>query len=496
MRGTRTSGGRSCVRGSRRRRAIRPDGRACSTPTTRIMRRTTSARSPTIAIPRTCTSTCCRGPRDMGTDVAWFEQILDTLRARGSPGAHLGVSTRNDRAIGFYHHLGFRELIRVGPEDDGCIYMGIADYDCSHCSVAVPCPHPPVPAWPIFGQPEEERLLRALRSGNWGRLDGHEVEEFEQRFAAMHGCSHGIAVVNGTVSLRIALLAAGIRSEDEVIVPPYTFISTASAVVEANAVPVFADIDLHTFNLDPNAVEAAITPRTRAIIPVHFAGQPADMDAIMAIARAARADRDRGCRARARRELQRPSGGLARSHGVVLVPVEQEPDGGRGRHHHHQRCRARRVVPFDPQLRARAGRHLVRAPRDRRQLPPRRAPGGASQLPARPPRGSDRRRAMRNGRYLASRLAGLPGLYPQARTPACTRHSYHLFMLRFDGAAFGAPRAAVLAGARGRGHPVFRRLRLPVAGPARLPEQGVRSLPVRCVRAARLQRHAVPERAI
>ena len=72
----------------------------------------------------------------------------------------------------------------------------------------------------------------------------------------MHGCRHGIAVVNGTVSLRIALLAAGIRAEDEVIVPPYTFISTASAVVEANAIPVFADIDLHTFNLDPAAVEA------------------------------------------------------------------------------------------------------------------------------------------------------------------------------------------------------------------------------------------------
>ena len=67
----------------------------------------------------------------------------------------------------------------------------------------------------------------------------------------MHGCRHGIAVVNGTVSLRIALLAAGIQAEDEVIVPPYTFLSTASAVVEANAVPVFADIDLETFNLDP-----------------------------------------------------------------------------------------------------------------------------------------------------------------------------------------------------------------------------------------------------
>src|SRR5882762_3231832 len=143
----------------------------------------------------------------------------------------------------------------------------------------------PFTAWPIFGKAEEKRLLRTLHSGKWGRLDGPEVAEFEKRFAVMHGCKHGIAVVNGTVSLRIGLLAAGIRAEDEVIVPPYTFFSTASAVVEANAVPVFADIDLDTFNLDPGAVEAVITPRTRAIIPVHFAGQPAEMGALMRMAK-------------------------------------------------------------------------------------------------------------------------------------------------------------------------------------------------------------------
>ena len=84
----------------------------------------------------------------------------------------------------------------------------------------------------------------------------------------MHGCRHGIAVANGTVSLRIALLAAGIQAEDEVIVPPYTFISTASAVVEANAVPVFADIDLDTFNLDP----ARGRGRDHAAHPRHHSG--------------------------------------------------------------------------------------------------------------------------------------------------------------------------------------------------------------------------------
>ena len=73
----------------------------------------------------------------------------------------------------------------------------------------------PFTSWPVFGKIEERRLLSTLRSGNWGRLDGKQVAEFERRFARMHGCKHAIGVVNGTVSLRIALLAAGIRAEDE-----------------------------------------------------------------------------------------------------------------------------------------------------------------------------------------------------------------------------------------------------------------------------------------
>ena len=88
----------------------------------------------------------------------------------------------------------------------------------------------PFPAWPVFGRREEAGLIRALRSGRWGRLHGDEVRRFESRFAAMHGCRHAIAVANGTVSLRLALIAAGLPAEAEVIVPPYTFFSTASAV--------------------------------------------------------------------------------------------------------------------------------------------------------------------------------------------------------------------------------------------------------------------------
>ena len=269
----------------------------------------------------------------------------------------------------------------------------------------------------------------------------------------MHGCRHGIAVVNGTVALRIALLAAGIRAEDEVIVPPYTFVATATAVIEANAIPVFADIDLHTFNLDPAAVAAAITPRTKAIIPVHFAGQPADMDAIMALAAGSRHPRPRGRRPRARRVVPGPSRRLARTHRVVLVSVEQEPHGGRGGHHHDERRCAGGGVPLDSQLRARARRRVVRAPRGLRQLPARRIPGGGAQLPARSPRGADRdarsqRPAPRRRAWRRCRAFIRSGVLPNARGTAIT-----CSCCGSTPAEFGASRAAVLDALAAEGIP-------------------------------------------
>ncbi len=140
----------------------------------------------------------------------------------------------------------------------------------------------PFTSWPIFGKREEERVLAAIRSGHWGRLDGREVAEFENRFATMHGCQHGIAVVNGTVSLRLALIAAGLEAESEVIIPPYTFFSTASAVIEANKCRC-SPMSTWRHSISRRRRWKVRSRRAqRAIIPVHFAGQPADMDAIVA----------------------------------------------------------------------------------------------------------------------------------------------------------------------------------------------------------------------
>lgn len=126
-------------------------------------------------------------------------------------------------------------------------------------------------------------VLRVLESGQY--VLGPEVAAFEAEFAAYCGAKHAIAVNSGTSALHLALLAAGIGPGDEVITTPFTFVATVSAIVSAGASPVLVDIDPVTFTLDPSRVEAALSPRTRAIIPVHLYGQMADMEPIMALAR-------------------------------------------------------------------------------------------------------------------------------------------------------------------------------------------------------------------
>jgi dTDP-4-amino-4,6-dideoxygalactose transaminase len=140
--------------------------------------------------------------------------------------------------------------------------------------------------WPLFDETEINAVTDVVRSGKWGNPDcGDIVKVFEDEFAAFCGAKYALTCVNGSVALRLALIASGVKPGDEVIIPPYTFIATSTIVLEANCVPVFVDIDPDTYNLDPEKIEAAITTRTKAIIPVHFAGQACDMDHIMAVAK-------------------------------------------------------------------------------------------------------------------------------------------------------------------------------------------------------------------
>ena len=113
-----------------------------------------------------------------------------------------------------------------------------------------------------------------------------EMKAFESEFAAYCGAKHGIGVANGTDALFLAMKAVGVGDGDEVIVPANTFIATAAAVSHAGATPVFVDVEADTYCIDPKKIKSAITPKTKAILPVHLYGHPADMDAIMDIARA------------------------------------------------------------------------------------------------------------------------------------------------------------------------------------------------------------------
>ena len=319
----------------------------------------------------------------------------------------------------------------------------------------------PFPSWPVFGQEEEDALIRALRSGKWGRLDGDEVETFERRFAEYQQAKHGIAVFNGSVALRVALLAAGIEAGDEVIVPPYTFLATATAVVEANATPVFADIELETLNINPEKIAAAITPRTRAIIPVHLAGMPVNLDAIMKIADQhgliviedsahAHGAQYKDTRVGAIGHMgtfsfQSSKNLNSGEGGIILTNDDQLAERCRSIHNcgrmeggpwyeHHVISGNYRLGEFQGAL--------LNAQFDRLD----------EQVNTRE----------ENGKYLAARLEKIPGVFTQARGNDCRRHGYHLFTFRIDPDVLGVSRDAMVEALSAEGIPACAGYMLPL----------------------------------
>jgi dTDP-4-amino-4,6-dideoxygalactose transaminase len=141
----------------------------------------------------------------------------------------------------------------------------------------------PYPLWPSYGDEEVEAAVEVLRSSRFSCLSGSRVREFEEAFAAFQGTKHAIAVSSGTGAIHASLIAAGIGPGDEVVVTTHSFIGSVTPVLHAGARPVFADIDQRTFNLTAESIEAAITPRTRAVIAVHLNGHPADPEATRAL---------------------------------------------------------------------------------------------------------------------------------------------------------------------------------------------------------------------
>jgi len=294
----------------------------------------------------------------------------------------------------------------------------------------------PWPAWPVWDHEEEEAILDVLHSGQWWSVGGRKVPQFEEAFARFQDARYGICVTNGTAALEVALRALSIGCGDEVIVPPYTFIATASSVLAVSATPVFVDIEPRSLNLDPSGIEAAITDRTRAIIPVHIGGCPADMDAILEIARrhglyviedAAQAH---GAEWKGQKvgalgdcgtfSFQASKNLNCGEGGIILTNDENVAD---------------RVWSVHNVGRTRSGgwyEHQVLGGNFR--MTEWQAAILLAQL-KRVPQQMDVRSS--NATYLADLLEEVPGITPPRPDPRVTRHAYHLFILRYNPDAFG-----------------------------------------------------------
>ncbi len=293
----------------------------------------------------------------------------------------------------------------------------------------------PFPAWPIGGPEELRGLTEALDAGIWSSASGPKVVELEQRFAAFQDSAHGIAVQTGTVALEIALAALGIGAGDEVIVPPYTFIASATAVLKINALPVFVDIDPATYCIDPAAVEAAITPRTRAVIAVHLGGHPADMDRLLELKqRHGIAIIEDAAHAHGAAWHGRRVGALG-DFGTWSFQASKNMTSGEGG----------MIMADDPALadRARSLHNCGRATGgmwyDHFEL------GGNYRLTefqsalllaqlARLPQQIEQRESC--SKQLDAELSGLDGIRSQARDARATMHAHHLYLFRYDRHAF------------------------------------------------------------
>ena len=294
------------------------------------------------------------------------------------------------------------------------------------------------PVWPIFDENEEQALLDVLHSKKWFRGEGQHVNQFEEAFKQLTGAKHCIATANGTSAVLASLGALDVGPGDEVIVPPYTFVATINAVLMHHALPVFVDTDLETFQIDAKKVEAAITDRTVAIMPVHVGGSPADLDTILDVGKRRKLPVvEDACQAHLA-EWRGQKVGTYGISGCFSFQASKNLTSGEGGavitndddfaerlYSFHNNCRARKTASYNFTYRGTRGANLRLAEFQ-----------GAILLAQLKRLEQQAKTRDENAAYLAKQLAEIPGVVPVKNYEGCTRSAHHLFMFRYQSEKF------------------------------------------------------------
>lgn len=323
-------------------------------------------------------------------------------------------------------------------------------------------------AWPVCDKDSERALNKVFSSGKWWRFafgQGVELVEpeagersqvalFQEEFARFHECKYGIAAANGTGTLEMGIRAMDLDIGDEIIVPAYTYVASATCVLQNNCLPIFVDIDPDTYNIDPDCVEEAITDRTRGIMVVHFGGQMVDMDRIMAVAEkhdlpviedAAHAH---GCEWRGKKA---GSFGLFSSFSFQAAKNMTAGEGG-------ILCTNNREIAVESEALVWSGRKVGRPWYEFHRLGwnYRLTEFQAAILLCQLKRLDEQtRHRQERARYLSSLLSGIDGVSPLVHDERATLHGYHIYMFRYDEEITGLPRPKFIAALEAEGIPAF-----------------------------------------
>lgn len=313
----------------------------------------------------------------------------------------------------------------------------------------------PFPAWPVFGEAEAQGLLRVLHSGHWYRGNGEHVRRFEEAFARATGARRCLATCNGTSALFVCLNALDVQPGDEVILPPYTFIATVNVVLRQFALPVFVDTDPETFQIDASKIESAITPATKAILPVHLGGNVCDLDKILDIAhRRNIAVVEDACQAHMAEWKGRKVGTLGAAGCFSFQASKNLNSGEGGAVLTNEDSLYERAYAFHNNgsgLKAIGSNFTYMSTGHNLRLTEFQAALLLEQMAR---LDAQVRTRAANGARLNALLEQIPGIRPARQYAGCTLNAYHLYMFRYDPQAFsGLSREMFLKALRAEGIP-------------------------------------------